>query len=390
MAGEIPPIRPEIARFGLNPIGEIAQLAWETERDVIPLHFGETDLVTPAFIRDAAKRALDDGKTFYTYARGIPELRGALKTYLDQLYGVSLAPDRISVPGSSMLSVMMALQCLINTGDNIVIVSPIWPNIYLAAESAGAEVRFAPLKQDELGQWQLDLNEITSRCDARTKAVFVCSPNNPTGWIMPRPQQERLLTFLRDQNIALIADEVYGRLVMEGRTAPSFLNLVDGDEPVFVIGGFSKTWAMTGWRIGWMIAPSKLATPLSCLAGINNTGATVFAQYGALAVLTDPRGEALAEEMRNRCRNGYAIVTEMTEGHPRVKPLIVEGAFYAYLEIDQETDSHKLARRLVTEAGVGVAPGSAFGPSNDAFIRLCFAQDPNLLKEALQRLLSAL
>ena len=384
----IDPIRPEIRNLRDNPIGEIARLAWSSGRDVIPLYFGETDLVTPPFIRDAAKTALDEGHTFYTYALGIEPLRAALKTYLDGLYGLNLAPERVAVPGSSMLSVMMALQCVVRTGDNVVIVAPIWPNIFLAAEAAGAEVRFARLGQSGDGGWTFDLDRIAAACDERTKAIFVCSPGNPTGWVMTREEQRDLLAFARARGLALIADEVYARLVFGANVAPSFLELVEDDEPVFVIGGFSKAWAMTGWRIGWVIGPKSLTRSLATLAGINNTGATVFAQYGALAALTDPRGEELVQEMRQRCADGLTIVRDALTRTDRIGPLKVDGTFYAFLQIRGEHDSHRLACDLVTHAGVGVAPGSAFGPGNEDFIRICFALGKDKMRIAMDRLLS--
>jgi len=383
------PVRPFLRELAVNPIGEIALLAWQ-EGAVTPLYFGESDFVTPAFIRDAAKRALDDGKTFYTYANGIAELRAAIKTYTDRLYDVDLDPARITVPGSAMLSVVMALQCLIATGDNIVIVSPVWPNIVMAAQATGAEVRFAPLACGPDGRWRFDLDAVDALCDARTKAVFVCSPGNPTGWIMRRAEQENLLALARDRGFAILADEVYARIVYDSDVAPSFLEVASAEDPVFVINSFSKNWAMTGWRIGWLTAPASLYTPLQTLAGVDNTGATVFAQYGALAALTDPRGESFIAEMRERCRRGRALIDAAAQRSNRVKPLRIEGAFYAFLEIEGLTDSRALARRLVTEAKVGVAPGAAFGPGNDSFIRLCFALDEKTLAPALDRLFSAL
>jgi aspartate aminotransferase len=383
------PVRPYLRDLSINPIGEIAHLAWKTG-GVTALYYGESDFVTPAFIRDAAKRALDDGKTFYTYTNGIPELRAAIKTYTDRLYDVDIAPQRITVPGSAMLSVVMALQCLIETGDNIVIVSPIWPNIVMAARVAGAEVRFAPLSCGGDGRWRFDLDSVASRCDARTKAVFICSPGNPTGWIMRKAEQENLLAFARDRAIAIIADEVYARIVYDADVAPSFLEIANGDDALFVINSFSKNWAMTGWRIGWMIAPARLCDALQTLAGVDNTGATVFAQYGALAALPDPRGEHFVAEMRERCRHGRALVDTAAHASSRVKPLRVEGAFYAFLEIDGMDDSRALARRLAGEAKVGVAPGGVFGPGNESFIRLCFALEERTLAPALDRLFNAL
>jgi aspartate/methionine/tyrosine aminotransferase len=382
-------LRPEIRSIGSHPIGEIARLAW-AQGGVTPLFFGESDLVTADFIRDAAKRALDEGRTFYAPPQGIPELREAIRAYNQRLYRQPIELERVTVPGAAMLAITLSLQCLVRTGDNVVLVSPIWPSITLAATAAGAAPRLTPLARDGEGGWQFDLESVAALCDARTRAIFVCSPCNPTGWVMTRAEQVALLAFARARGIAIIADEVYARLVYDGEAAPSFLEIAEPEDSLFVINGFSKAWAMTGWRIGWLIAPSSLAGPLATLSTVANTGATVFAQYGALAALTDPRGEAFVGALRERCRRGRALVEAATRTSNRILPYRVDGAFYAYLEIEGVLDSFALATRLVREAKVGVAPGMAFGPGNDAFIRLCFAQDEKLLAPALERLIAAL
>jgi aspartate/methionine/tyrosine aminotransferase len=346
--------------------------------------------VTPEFIREAAKRALDEGRTFYTPGEGIPELREAIRAYTERLYRRPIALERICVPGSSMLSIIMTLQCLVHTGDNVVLVAPVWPSITIAAIAAGAEVRFVQLGRDGRGGWRFDLDSVAAQCDAKTKAIFICSPCNPNGWVMTRDEQKELLEFSRARGVALLADEVYARLVFEGDAAPSFLEIAEDDDLVFVINGFSKAWAMTGWRIGWLTAPSKMLEALTKLSIVTNTGASTFVQYAAMAALTDPRGESFVREFRGRMARGRALVEAATKGSNRILPYRIDGSFYAYLEIDGETDSFALATRLVHEAKVGVAPGVAFGPGNDAFIRICFAQDEKLLAPALERMMKVI
>src|ERR1700748_700961 len=280
------PIRPAIETLEPNGIGLVAMLGLG-EPDLIPLWFGESDLVTPAFIRDAAKKALDDGKTFYTQSRGIPALREAIAAYHKRTLGVDIAPERISLPGAATLAVVTALQILCDTGDNVVIVSPIWPSIFQAAQMVGAEVRFARLDDDwrsSTPKWSLDLEKIFSQCDARTKAIFINSPGNPTGWVMQPAQQRALLDFARKRGIAIISDEVYGTLVYDGREhAPSFLEVAEPDDNLFVINSFSKAWAMTGWRIGWLVHPKRIADQLGVMTIANNTGPPSFGQFGAMA-----------------------------------------------------------------------------------------------------------
>jgi len=390
------PISPSIEALQANGIGLVAGMALG-EPDLIPLCFGESDLVTPAFIRDAAKKALDDGKTFYSGSRGIMPLRLAVKDYHKRTTGVDVDVERISLPGAATLAVVTALQILCDTGDNVVIVSPIWPSIFQAAQMVGAEVRFARLDDDwrsSTPRWSLDLEKIFSQCDARTKAIFINSPGNPTGWIMPPDQQRAVLDFARKRGIAIISDEVYGTLVYDGAEhSPSFLQVAEPDDNLFVINSFSKAWAMTGWRIGWLVHPKRIADQLGVMTIANNTGPTSFAQFGAIAALS-PEGDAFRQEMRERCRNGREVVQKFIDGQNRIRWIRPEGAFYGFLHMDGLTDSLAFAQDLVRKARVGVAPGSAFstdGPGpHDSFVRVCFAQDAAKLGEGLARIEQAL
>ena len=322
-------------------------------------------------------------------------LREALRAFHKRTVGVNVDIGRISLPGAATLAVVTALQCLIETGDNVVIVSPIWPSIFQAAVAVGAEVRFARLTDDWRAsppRWTLDLERLFAQCDARTKAIFVCSPGNPTGWVMTRDEQKAMLDFARKRDIAIISDEVYGTLIYDGsKHAPSFLQIADPEDAVFVINSFSKPWAMTGWRIGWVVHPKSLAGPMQVLAASSNTGPTVFAQYGALAALS-PEGDAFRNAMLERCRTGRDVVAGFVADsrQNRLRWMVPDGAFYGFLAVDGLKDSLGFARELVDKAGVGVAPGSAFGPdgdaANEAYIRICFAQDSGLLTEGLDRL----
>lgn len=390
------PIRPAIENLEPNGIGLVAMMALG-EPDLIPLWFGESDLVTPAFIREAAKKALDDGKTFYSASRGILPLREAIRDFHKRTVGADVGLDRISMPGAATLAVVTALQILAEPGDNVVVVSPIWPSIFQAAQMIGAEVRFARLDENwnaSPSNWQLDLEKMFALCDARTKAIFIASPGNPTGWVMKREEQLAVLDFTRKRGIAVISDEVYGTLVYDGSThAPSFLQICEPDDNVFVINSFSKAWAMTGWRIGWLVHPARLEKQLGVITIANNTGPTSFVQYGALAALS-PAGDKFRGEMLKRCLTGRAVVQEFIEGQNRIRWIKPNGAFYGFLHMDGLSDSLEFARSLVRTARVGVAPGSAFGPASsghdDSFVRICFAQDPSMLVEGLSRMEKAL
>lgn len=377
------PIRSEI--LALEPSG-IAKVAADylDDPEVIPLWFGESDIVTPPFIREAAICALEAGKTFYGPTRGHVPVREAIERYLYRIYGVAVHPDRITMPGSTMLTVMITCQCLITPGDEVILIAPYWPNIRTVIEVLGGVPKEVRLEEGP-ERWHLDLGRVEAAIGPKTKAIYVNSPSNPTGWIMQPHEQAALLALCRRHGLALIADEVYHRNVFEGPDpAPSFLTLAQEDEPVFVLNGFSKAWAMTGWRLGWMVHPKSLATPMRVLSEVNNTGATAFAQYGGIAALE--QGEAFVAEFRARTRHNRDLVMRMLGAHPRVRLLRPEGAFYAFPRIEGLKDSLAFCRRLVAEEKVGTAAGYTFGAGNESHIRLCFAISPERLELALERI----
>jgi len=384
-------IRDSILKLDRNGIAAVSTKGLG-KRDVIPLWFGESDVVTPPFIREGAKKALDEGRTFYTFARGITELREAIAGWVTRQCGRTLDVERVTVPGAAMMGVQIALQCVCEPGDNVVIIAPMWPNIFQAVRGLGAEPRFVRLHGGANGEpWKLDLDRLFAACDKRTKAIFFASPGNPTGWIMKAEEQRAILEFTRKRGIAVISDEVYTPIVYDVN-APSFAAIADDQDDVFIVNSFSKAWAMTGWRVGWLIHPLKLRVQMAEMSGYNNTGATTFAQYGALAAIRD--GDEFIGFMREMSRKGRDIVEAFLKNQNRMSWSKPEGAFYGFLAVDGMTDSMAFAKRLVEEAKVGVAPGIAFGPAgdkdNDRFIRICFAQSSALLEEALGRIAKAL
>ncbi len=384
-------IRSNILGLERNGIGEVSFLGLGRP-DIIPLWFGEGDVVTPLFIRDAAKRALDEGKTFYTFTRGIPDLREAIAKWATRQSGCEIDIERVTVPGAAMMGVQIALQCVCEPGDNVLIISPMWPNIFQAVLGSGAVPRFVRLDGGANGEpWTLDLQRLFDSADARTKAIFFASPSNPTGWIMSEREQRAILEFTRKRGIAIISDEVYTPIVYD-TPALSFAAIAEPEDDVFVVNSFSKAWAMTGWRVGWLIHPRRLASQMAELSAYNNTGATVFAQYGALEAIT--KGDDFIKWQIERCRTGLSIVEKFIASNNRMSWSKPAGAFYAFIAVEGMTDSIAFAKRLLEEAKVGVAPGIAFGPKtdkqNDRFIRLCFFQAPERLKEAMDRIAKAI
>ncbi|HET7084915.1 MAG TPA: pyridoxal phosphate-dependent aminotransferase [Rhizomicrobium sp.] len=387
------PIRKAIRELKPSGITQVTALGLGNP-DVLPLWFGETDLVTPPFIRQAAIQALEDGKTFYTNARGIPQLREAIRDFHKRTVGADIGLERITVPGGAMLAVVTALQMVCENGDNVVIVSPIWPNIFQATKVVGAEPRLVRLDEDwNAGRWHLDLDKLFDACDSRTKAMFLASPGNPTGWTLTAAEQKTILDFCRARGIAILADEVYGTLIYDGAGhAPSFLALADDEDAVFAINSFSKPWAMTGWRIGWLIHPKRVEPAIAAMAQCNNTGSTHFVQYGALAALS-PQGDAFRGELLDRCRRGRDVVQDWISRQNRVRWFKPDGAFYGFLHVDGLKDSLRFCQDMVKNDKVGVSPGWAFSlgdARDDSYLRICFAQDSARLGEALERLEGAI
>jgi aspartate/methionine/tyrosine aminotransferase len=376
------PIRAGIAALEVQKISDVSRLALGDPR-VIPLWYGESDVKTPEFIARAAKEALDRGETFYTHKRGTPPLRQALADYMSGLYGKTVAVDRVTVATAGMNAIMVLMELVVEAGDNVVMVTPIWPNAAATVRIMGAELREVTLDREQ-GRWRLDLDKLFDSVDSRTRLIFINSPGNPTGWMMTREEQRAVLDFCRKRNIWLLADEVYHRIVYHGNAAPSFLEIAEPEDPLFIANSFSKSWAMTGWRIGWIVAPAPLGDIIGELVGYNTSGVPTFLQPAATVALR--QGESVVAAMVERCRRGRDIVANQLATMPRVRFTPPEAAFYAFFEVDGMSDSLEMAKRLVREAEVGVAPGAAFGKGGEGFLRLCFAQAPELLERAMERM----
>lgn len=381
-----PGIRAAVQVLETQQIAQVASLGLG-DPEVIPLWYGESDVPTPAFIGDAAARALAAGETFYTHKRGIPALREAIARYNAALYGVPVDAARVTVTGSGMAGIMMVMQALVDPGDNVVLVDPVWPNACAAVAIMGGEPRPVSLRFGNDG-WALDLDMLFDACDRRTRAVFVNSPGNPTGWMMDRAQQQALLDFCRARGIWLIADEVYARIVYERRAAPSFLEIAGPEDPLIVVNSFSKAWAMTGWRLGWLIHPTALGETFDKLVEYNTSGSPPFLQLAAITALE--QGEGFVDSMAAHCRRGRETVGALLTALPRVRYRPPEAAFYAFFAVDGVDNSLDFAKRLVRETGVGLAPGTAFGPAGEGWLRLCFARAPETLELAVERLAPAL
>jgi aspartate aminotransferase len=376
-------VRDVIRELPVSRIAEVSALGMG-DPAVIPLWYGEGDLPTPAFIGAAATAALQAGHTFYTYKAGLPQLRGAIADYLTGLYDRAVGAERILVSSSGMTALMLTAQALIDEGDNLVIVAPVWPNIAAAVTVMGGEPRLVSLDRQSGGGWHLDLERLFAACDSRTRGIFVNSPSNPTGWILSAEEIAALLGFARRRGLWLVADEVYARIVYGHRAAPSFLEQAEPEDRLIVVNSFSKNWAMTGWRLGWLTAPSDLLPQLEKLVEFNTSGSPTFLQHAGIVAIRD--GEPFIESFVARCRAARDTAIDGLTACRRVEVARPEGAFYAFFRVDGMMDSLAFAKEALRRTKVGLAPGSAFGPMGEGFIRLCFARDPRQVGEAIERL----
>lgn len=352
--------------------------------DLIPLWAGEGDLPTPDFIIRAAKASLDRGETFYTYQRGIPQLREALADYHRDLYGRTFSPERFFVTGSGMQSIQLAVQAVSGAGNEVIVPTPAWPNISAAVEIHGARAVSVPLRESEDG-WRLDLEDVEAAITPATSALFLNSPCNPTGWVASEPLLRDFLDLARRHKLWVIADEIYALFYYGGqRRAPSFYDVAAEDDQILFVNSMSKNWAMTGWRIGWISAPPVLGQAIENLIQYSTSGVPSFSQWAAVAALRE--GGAFLEEQVSRARIGRDTVIDGLTRLNRVKVLAPEGAFYLFFSVDGVEDTRRFALDLVRETGVGLAPGTAFGNGGHGHLRLCYARRQDHLHEAIQRI----
>jgi aspartate/methionine/tyrosine aminotransferase len=375
-------IRAEIEALDDSPIIEVFREGFGRP-GLIPMWAGEPDVPTPAFICDAAARALSAGHTFYDQNRGIPRLRNALADYHRRVHGVAIHDDRIALTLSGMNAVMLTVQALINPGDNAIAITPSWPNVMRAMQIAGAEVREVAMRPGDAG-WTLDLDALFDAADARTRAIYLATPGNPTGWIMSRAEADAILAFARARNIAIISDEVYHRIVYDRPHALSFLEIMQPGDPIFVINSFSKSWAMTGWRLGWIIYPEGATAAFEKLIQFNTSGGLVFLQHGAIAALEE--GEEFIASFVARCRAGRELASARLARMQRLRVVPAAGSFYAMFEVAGVADTMEFCKRAVREAGIGMAPGVAFGAGAHRHVRICTAKGTDLLDAAMDRL----
>jgi aspartate/methionine/tyrosine aminotransferase len=356
-------------------------------RSHIPLHFGEPDLGTPAFIVEAACRALRGGAVFYESNAGRADLREELARYHQRRAGRPVSPAEFVVTCGGVQAIHLVMEGLLAPGDDAAVITPAWPNFHQAAVLAGARVHEVPLEFDSATRvFRLDfgLLERTVAAAPRCRLIVANSPANPTGYVMPEPEQQALLAFCRARGLYLVADEMYDRIVFTAPAPPSFLTLRRGGDRLIVINGFSKTYCMTGWRLGYLVTEPALAGGFARMQEFITSHAPSMAQVAAITALRE--GEPFVAQSLERYRRLRALTEERLLGLPGAQVARPEGAFYAFFRLPGARDSVQFCQDLLRETGVMLAPGKAFGAGGEGWLRLCFAHEPPVLEDAFQRL----
>jgi len=386
-APRLPNARDAVRALRPSQIREVANAGFGVE-EVLPFWFGESDRVTPEFIRAAACDALAAAATFYTHNLGIAPLRAALAGYVSSLHGPT-SVDHVAVTSAGVNALMLAAQLIVGAGDRVVAVTPLWPNLVEIPKILGAQVETVALDYGAQG-WTLDLERLLAALTPATKLLLINSPNNPTGWVMSADQQRTVLAHCRRHGIWIVADEVYERLYYAGdsadaaRTAPSFLDLAGRDERVICVNSFSKAWLMTGWRLGWIVAPAALMDDLAKLVEYNTSCAPAFVQQAGIAAVE--QGELFTRQLVADLKASRDHLVQALSALPGVDVKAPPGSMYLFFSLPGAEQSLALCKSLVREVGLGLAPGSAFGPEGEGFVRWCYACDTARLDAGVARL----
>jgi aspartate/methionine/tyrosine aminotransferase len=354
--------------------------------DVLAFWFGESDEVTPDFIREAAIESLRQGETFYAHNLGLPELREEVANYASRLHG-QIASHRIAITSGGVNALMLAVQMLVDAGDEVVAVTPVWPNLTAQPAIMGATLKRVSLTPSG-GAWTLDPQKLLDAITPATKLLIVNAPNNPTGWTLSRAEQQAILTHCRKTGTWILADEVYERLYYEPTAngcAPSFLDLAAPDDRLVVAHSFSKSFLMTGWRLGWLVMPPDMTHHMGKLVEFNTSCASVFTQRAGVVAMqrTDEVTPRIVAHLK-ACRD---TLVPLLQKVPGVELQPAKGGMYAFFKLNGFDDSLVTAKRLVAEAGLGLAPGNAFAPEAQGWLRWCFAsKDVGRLEQGVERL----
>jgi len=354
---------------------------------VLRLYFGESNLPTPDYIKEAAVRAMHEGFTFYTENAGLPSTRRALADYYRRMQGVELDPaSEIVITASGVQALNVGIRCTLDPGDEALVLTPSWPNGSSIVTMANAVVRQIP--HPLCGErYRVDFDALERAVTPRTRLLVYTSPSNPLGWVATVEEQQQLLDFARRHSLWLFADEVYDRLYYSGsqlgEPVPSILKLATRDDAVAVVHSFSKSYCMTGWRLGYLIARRDLTAKATQLNEFIISHAPTFTQKAGEAALAEGEPELL--RMLTRLKENRDLCFDALNGMPGLTVPKPDGAFYLFPKVDGLTDSFAFCKRLLEETRVGLAPGVAFGAGGEGSVRICYAAERSILEPAMER-----
>jgi aspartate aminotransferase len=387
----MPQLASSVERVPHSRIRELAEIAMGMD-GVLRLYFGESNLPTPDYIKRAAVHAMENGFTFYTENAGLPSLRRAIAENYRRLHNVELDPaSEIVVTASGVQALNLAIRCVLDPGDEALVLTPAWPNGSSSIMMANASVKQIahPLCGD---RYVCDFDALEAAVTPRTRLLLYTSPSNPLGWVATEEEQRKLLEFARRHGLWLLADEVYDRLYYTGAAlgdaAPSILRMATRDDAVMVVHSFSKSYCMTGWRVGWLVARRDMGAKATQLNEFIISHAPSFAQKAGETALAD--GEPELRRMLERLRENRDICLDALSSIDGVTMPKPDGAFYVFPRIDGLQDSFAFCKRLLEETRVGLAPGVAFGEGGEGSIRICYAAERSILEPAMERLVKFL
>jgi aspartate/methionine/tyrosine aminotransferase len=373
--------RSEVRGVTESPMVQIATVA-ESMTGSLKLCYGESDMATPHFICDAATEAMRAGHTFYTHTAGCEALREAITEKIHDLHGVTYRPSEVMATVGATAAIFIAVRAFVGPGDNAVVITPTYAIFTNTIVLAGGEPRAVPLKSDGVN-FHLDLDRVRAAIDANTRMVVVNSPSNPTGWVIGAAEQQALCELAERHDLVILADEVYERLIYTSSLAPSFARVMPNKDRVIVVNSFSKTYNMTGWRLGWAQASERTVEAMYKAAEFITSNPAAMVQQAGIVALR--QGESYIGDLRTHYAARRAQVCAALTAIPGVTLAEPDGAFYAFFRIEGISDSTAFTSRLVREAGVALTPGVAFGEAGEGYIRLCFAASEGTVAAALDR-----
>jgi len=382
-----PKFRPVLHALTSNPGVEMMSYAAGRE-NMITLGQGEGDSPTPDFICRATWNAMQDGKTYYGPTLGQMPLRQAISEYYTRIYDLDVPANRVFITASGSTAMHLSLAALLDKGDEVAAITPIWKNLLGAIELTQATTRQVSLDYTDDKGWTLDLQKLFDACNEKTKVILIVTPSNPTGWTANHAEMRAILDFARQRGIWILADEVYGRIVYDSThkhlRADSFLDVAEPDDHLLVVNSFSKSWAMTGWRLGWIVGPEIAESKIRDVALYNNLCPPTFTQYGAIAALE--QGEPFLKSQIDLWRGNRDLLVNRFKEMGRVRMAYPTATFYSFFKVDGEPDCISFTKKLIDEAQLLLSPGCAFGLTGKGYIRMCFAVSERRISEALDRL----